>query len=56
MAKPKTAKISKMKVRCSSMGIPQAEPILKDNFIIKVRERLLFKFSMHSHACNFEFF
>jgi hypothetical protein len=31
----KTAAINKMKVTCSSIGIPQAEPILKEYFMSK---------------------
>jgi hypothetical protein len=38
----KTAGINKMKVRCSSMGMPQAEPILKEYF-------------MNKHGCKLAF-
>lgn len=40
-----TAAIKSMKVMCSSMGIPQAEPIFKEYFIIKDGLGLLFKVS-----------
>jgi hypothetical protein len=35
------------------MGMPHIEPILKDNFIIRRKERLLFKFSISMHLASF---
>jgi hypothetical protein len=48
----KTAAINKMKVRCSSMGMPQAEPILKEYFMDKHVCGWLFKVSTYYFGQN----